>query len=70
MSAINTGGYAFPDPCPDKDNCPGMTLRDWFAGQSILVAGMLCQKDPGVNPSAEELAKAAYKIADALLKER
>ena len=43
----------------------GMTLRDWFAGQSINVASDYANK---VNPKL--LAKFAYEIADAMLAQR
>jgi hypothetical protein len=43
----------------------GMSLRDWFAGQAI--AGMM-SKEPW--PGAENCAKAAYHVADAMLEAR
>jgi hypothetical protein len=43
----------------------GMSLRDWFAGQAI--AGMM-SKEPWF--SAENCAKAAYHVADAMLEAR
>ena len=65
------GGPAFPQPC-QKDghaaNTPwgiaggGLSIRDWFAGQSI--SPMLVQAY-GSNPLL--LAERAYEIADALL---
>lgn len=48
---------------------PGMTLRDWFAGQAL--AGLLAT--PGQvfsDPSPERLAEACYAAADALLEYR
>jgi hypothetical protein len=41
---------------------PGMTLRDWFAGQAL--AGIACDETP------ETAAEAAYRFADAMLAER
>ena len=62
-----TGGPAFPFEFRDDGNpsvsSPGMTLRDWFAGQAIT------NLSGDVNDT-EGLAREAYKIADALLKER
>jgi hypothetical protein len=40
----------------------GMTLRDYFAAKAMLRIGL--------NTSYEDLAKTAYKIADAMLKAR
>lgn len=34
MSSINDGGPAFPVSGPNGDH-PGMSLRDWFAGQAM-----------------------------------
>ncbi len=57
--------------------CDGMSLRDWFAGQTL--AGMLAhpQADyaPFGNPSSgiagtDMLAREAYRLADAMLAER
>ena len=72
------GGAAFPGDryiegdfgfmSLDERNChPGMTLRDWFAGQAL--AGL------SANPTAykfsvETLAKWAYEQADAMIKTR
>jgi hypothetical protein len=42
---------------------PGMTLRDYFAGQCILAS-------PGDDYSPAEFARAAYALADAMLAER
>jgi hypothetical protein len=74
MSApTNDGGPAFPhfktDPYSSKvEICPqgGMTLRDYFAGQ--VLAGAL--SDPTCQPSPIELAKIAYRGADAMLAAR
>lgn len=63
------GGPAFPvdapnDPCIIKD--PGMTLRDYFAGQAL--AGLMANHMPYSTFSL--IASKAYKAADAMLKER
>ena len=52
-----TGGYA-------KD----MTLRDHFAG--LAIQGMMASGNLPKSVSGEELTDAAYKAADAMLKER
>lgn len=60
------GGSAFPLSRPDWFE-DGMTLRDWFAGQSI--AGL----NPGKfidNGAITKYAQSAYRLADAMLAER
>lgn len=52
-----TGGYA-------KD----MTLRDHFAG--LAIHGMMSSGNLPKSVSDEELAGAAYTVADVMLKER
>lgn len=73
-SKPNNGGPAFPrlgegfgNPKYDE---PGMTLRDWFAGQALvgLIRPEVCWTD-GV-PAQLRLAKDAYQFADAMLAER
>lgn len=46
---------------------PGMTLRDWFAGQAMPVVTALLGRDVG---TADMLARDAYTIADAMLAAR
>lgn len=86
MSTKQDGGPAFPQHGWTKDpeilkrmqeSGMGMTLRDWFAGQAMSGAissdrwyiYFTCGND---NPdaSALELAKASYRVADAMLKAR
>ena len=60
-----TGGPAFPATETEPHTLqPGMTLRDWFAGQAIPT---ICS-----NPSTafEDDAEAAYLLADEMLKAR
>lgn len=61
-----TGGPAFPVADMSKTQVPGMTMRDWFAGQALLVA--FGYVDGFDNPS--RAAAWAYDFADAMLKER
>jgi len=56
---------------------PGMTLRDWFAGQAlpaIIAATSAGQHQPGVRSSGMTIAQAmagdAYDLADAMLAAR
>ena len=58
---------AFPNILPGSMlEHPGMTLRDWFAGQA---AGGLCAHKFG-PPSWDNIARDAYIVADAMLAER
>lgn len=52
---------------------PGMTLRDWFAGQAL--AGLMANANTPFAPDHAEcepaqIAGASYDIADAMLAER
>ena len=71
----NDGGNAFPHAQRLWDNdaqswavhsVGGMTLRDYFAGQAL--AGALA--DPTCDLAPIELAKIAYREADAMLAAR
>jgi hypothetical protein len=63
MSTINDGGPAFPfDGYGER--VPGMTLRDWFAGQAL--AGMLANPDSWTG----DRGVMAYRYADAMLRAR
>jgi len=42
---------------------PGMSLRDWFAGQALA-------QDPGGEGREEKIAASCYRFADAMLRER
>ena len=51
------------------DNQPGMSLRDWFAGQALI--GMVSAKcAEGLQYSPTEIADDAFQVADAMLAER
>lgn len=67
MSEIYDGGPAHPTPWSREEDGyvnPGMSLRDWFAGQAL--AGILAR---GVSSSTsdQKIAEAAYAIADTML---
>lgn len=71
MNTINNGGPAFPIaevPYPNGTTqyWPGMTLRDWFAGQAL--AGLVSYVVEGAT--FENVAEDAYKAADAMLRAR
>jgi hypothetical protein len=65
------GGPAFPQPATSEgyatNTLPGMTLRDWFAGQAL--AGMIAQGD-AIRTTYSSSAAEAYRYADAMLRER
>jgi hypothetical protein len=71
MTTINDGGPAFPSVGEGFGNpsysAPGMTLRDWFAGQAL--AGMCAVPVPR-STKAETFADSAYVLADEMLKAR
>lgn len=48
---------------------PGMTLRDYFAGQALAGIMSNVKEDFGDNPH-ETIAKICYAYADALLEQR
>ena len=62
---MNAFPIAIPAGCEGYED--GMTLRDWFAGQAL--AGIT--GDPSVEDMDQnEIAKAAYIYADAMLEAR
>ena len=77
MSERNDGGPAFPRPSGEARDGngtsfwppghPGMTLRDWFAGQALagLIASNMGRIDDG-----ESYARLAGLHADAMIAER
>ena len=60
---ISDGEPAFPTPAGVQHN-DGMTLRDYFAAAALEKASR------GSNRSADEIAKRAFYLADAMLRER
>lgn len=81
MAAINNGGPAFPtinmtvEPSETLDResvqqMLGMSLRDWFAGQSLkgMLANPWIVQQPGFDCNVAVGAALAY--ADAMLKAR
>jgi hypothetical protein len=65
MSNTNTGGPAFPSHgSMGEVTHEGMTLRDYFAAKAMQ--GLLANN----NIDAQQIAKAAYIVADAMLKAR
>lgn len=67
----NDGGSAFPVDAscyPIVIKNPGMSLRDYFAGQALC--GMLASEQDGCFYETESCAVRAYKFADAMIAER
>lgn len=68
------GGQAFPVPGLSNlpnDNFihpfPGMTLRDWFAGQALSAMDIQILV---AEPAAQYMATSAFIIADKMIAER
>jgi hypothetical protein len=67
---------AFPLPGYNEDGPggypaePGMSLRDWFAGQALAGFCSVCMGDGEPLMGAKDTARAAYNYADAMLAER
>ena len=70
MNTPKDGGPAFPIPRFHtwQDEVPGMSLRDWFAGQAL--SSMTVAPDYSKGPCNFAMAERAYCIADAMLKAR
>ena len=79
--AKEDGGSAFPSEQPEcQDNTwnqtfdPGMSLRDWFAGQALVsvLSALGDMKIGRDNPAGQQRAVAmvAYDIADAMIAQR
>lgn len=74
---VEDGGAAFPRVVGTKfdarsgvpveqDVCPGMTLRDWFAGQALAGSSV----SEFADDQFRLLAKRSYAIADAMIAAR
>ena len=64
-----TGGPAFPTPRYERGDMYslGMTLRDYFAAKAMQA---ILTKPESIQLTANELANAAYEMADTMLKAR
>jgi hypothetical protein len=70
MAEMKNGGPAFPcegTVAGQEVSWTGMTLRDYFAAQSIS-AFALDMSDPDIT--FDDVAQNAYRLADAMLKAR
>jgi len=67
---INNGGPAFPTP-PGIQHNDGPTMRDLFALGALPVAWKAFESFAVIRDNAnQEIAKASYQLADAMLKAR
>lgn len=70
---VDDGGLAFPFTAQGvggetNEAYPGMTLRDWFAGQAL--AGWLSSCDPSECANPRDSSQVSYEMADAMIKAR
>ena len=61
---INDGGPAFPIETTSTPYSPGMSLRDWFAGQALANVYTASETSP------DKAAEWAYQLADAMIAAR
>ncbi len=66
MSDQHNGGPAFPNE--GEPGSWGMTLRDWFAGQSL--AGLRANPEAWKEMTWEDMRRTSWEDADAMLAER
>lgn len=74
----NDGGPAFPAEGGSDSGLhanPGMTLRDWFAGQALAGIAANPEEAKGsrglsLSQATKVTAQAAYLLADAMIAER
>ena len=69
MSKYKDGGPAFPDGS-QEDYTGGMSMRDYFAAKVASVVWNEIPSATSADEAAYFTANTAYKIADAMLKER
>lgn len=65
---INDGGPAYPNASVKDGLHPGMTLRDYFAGQAM--AGIGSREYDHTPNKCDAMVSDAYILADAMIAER
>lgn len=68
MNNTNTGGPAFSCKAQTNWTLPDMTPRDYFAAKAM--AAITAIPDHWYQNNVEEIAEAAYALADAMLRAR
>lgn len=57
-------------PIPEQWDEPGMTMREWYAGQALAMIGTMPKNWMGSQQQiAAAMAQWAFEIADAMLAE-
>jgi len=75
-SAFPLPDERMPDGSGIREGSPGMTLRDWFAGQALIsivdrpLSHGMSQLQPNSPMHPNKAASVAYLYADAMLAER
>lgn len=76
MNPIATGGLAFPFNAGEHgiEPSPGMTLRDWLAGQAMpaIIAAISAGQHTSAHPGSavQQIAADSYEVADAMIAQR
>lgn len=65
---VNDGGPAFPNKDEFGSMIPGMSLRDWFAGQALI--GLMCNPEAFANMANKDVAENCWSAADAMIAAR
>lgn len=70
---IDDGGEAFPIPGMEHGPVPptpGMSLRDWFAGQALALINYAGLRSTSTERAPINAARMAYELADAMIAQR
>ena len=71
--AFPRGGFAAPENQYIDQGETGMSLRDWFAGQALALAGINAAMGAAAGievGSAGDIARLAYELADSMIAAR